>query len=140
MVALAVDTTGAGRFFERGDWQQSFHKNFEELDEAAELLNRDDQSFVFLAEVLFHELRGLPIHQLALGRIGAALGLGGFRGDFLEACVRIQGRFRSTRRDDMRFARESFRPMLEGPLQDAVDDEVRVAADRRCEMGVLIEA
>src|SRR5215469_4431111 len=30
--------------------------------------------------------------------------------------------------------------MRQGPLQEAVDDEVGVPADRRCEMGVLIEA
>ena len=102
MVALAVDTTGAGRFFERGDWQQSFHKNFEELDEAAELLNRDDQSFVFLAEVLFHELRGLPIHEFAFGAVGSALGFRGFGSDFFEASMRIQCGFRAARRGGQR--------------------------------------
>lgn len=93
VVALAVDATGASGFLERADRQQSFHKDLEKLDEAPKLLHGDDQAFVLLAEVVFHELRGLPIHEFALGAVGASLGFRGFRSDLLETTVGIQRGF-----------------------------------------------
>src|SRR6266851_8678050 len=90
MIAFAKDAAGAGEFLECADGKKSFHKNFEEFDKAAELLDRNDQAVVFLAEMLLHELGGFPIHEFALGAIGTAFGFGGFCGDFFEVFVRIE--------------------------------------------------
>ena len=62
MIGFAKNNTGACGFFQGVDGEQAFHKNFEELHEAAVLLHGNDQRVVFLAEMLLHELRGLPIH------------------------------------------------------------------------------
>src|SRR5712664_2365312 len=95
MIAFAKDAAGAGEFLECADGKKSFHKNFEEFDKATELLDGNDQAVVFLAEMLFHELSGLPVHEFALGAIGAALGFGGFCGDFLELPVGVERGFSS---------------------------------------------
>src|SRR5438270_5233541 len=89
MVALAVDAASVRRLFQRADGQQTFHKNFEQLDETTELLRGYDQSLVFFSKMLFHELRGLPIHQFPFGGVGAAFGFGGFRSNLFEASMRI---------------------------------------------------
>src|SRR5580693_1603220 len=73
VVAFAINAAGIRRFFQRVDRQQAFHKNFKEFDETAEFLHGDDQRVIFFAEMLFHVLRGLPIHQFALCAVGAAL-------------------------------------------------------------------
>src|SRR5205085_8665137 len=103
VVALTIDAVSIRGFFQRADGQQSLHENLKKFDEAAELLHRDDQPVVFFSKMLLHELRGLPIHQFALGRIGAALGLGSFRSNVFETSVRIQGGFASARWDDLSF-------------------------------------
>src|SRR5579871_4214987 len=82
MIALAEKAALAGGFFQPVDAHQAFHKYFYQLDEESEFLHGNNQRVIFLAEMAFHELRGLPIHQLAFGAIGAALGFGTFRSDF----------------------------------------------------------
>ena len=49
MVAFAIHAAGVGGFFNRGDGQQAFDENLEELYEAAVFLHGDDQRFVFVA-------------------------------------------------------------------------------------------
>src|SRR6266478_6369663 len=78
VVALAEDAAGAGGLFKGVDGEKAFDENFEELDEAAEFLDRNDQGVVLLAEMVFHELRSFPVHQFAFGTVGAALGFGSF--------------------------------------------------------------
>src|SRR5713226_7131945 len=67
MVVLAIHTPSARSFLQRADWQEPFHKHFEQLHKAAILLHGNDQPFVFIAEVLFHELRSLPVAQFTFG-------------------------------------------------------------------------
>src|SRR5580658_10222803 len=64
VIALAKNNPRARGIFESVYWQQAFDEHFEQLDEAAEFLHRDNQRLVFLAEMRFHELRRLPVHQL----------------------------------------------------------------------------
>ncbi len=78
VIAFAQHATRAGKFFQSADRKKAFDENFEEFDEAAKLLDRNDQAVVFLAEMLLHELSGFPVHEFAFGAIGAALGFGGF--------------------------------------------------------------
>ena len=84
MVAFAIDAAGAGSFFERANRQQPLDEDFEKFDKAAVFLHGDDQAFIFIAEMFFHKLSGLPVAQLAFGRGGTPLGFRGFGGDFLE--------------------------------------------------------
>src|SRR5712692_9481907 len=92
VIALAIDATRVCRFFQGVDGQQPFHEHLEKLDKAPVFLNGDDQRIVFLAQVLFHELRRLPIHQLALGAISSAFGFGSFRRNLLELSMGIERR------------------------------------------------
>src|SRR5258708_30678955 len=141
VIALAKDATGASEFLECADGKKSFYKNFEEFDKAAELLDRNDQPVVFLAEMLLHELSSFPIHEFALGAIGTALGLGGFCGDFFEVFVRVECRFSAMRCRGvhLRTWRHILR-MLARPLQNPMNDEVWLSPNGRSEMCVLIEA
>ena len=95
VVLLSIYAAGARGFFEGVDGQKAFNEDLEEFDKTTEFLHGDDQPVVLLAEMLFHELRGLPVHQFAFGAISAALGFGGFGGHFLELAVRIDHRFGS---------------------------------------------
>ena len=84
MLALVIETARAGKFLEAVNADEPLDENFHEFDEKAEFLDGNNQRVVLLAQVVFHELRGLPFHQLTLGGFGAALGFGAFRGDFIE--------------------------------------------------------
>src|SRR5260370_27171621 len=140
VIALAQHAACAGEFFESVDGKKAFDEDFEEFDKAAELLDGNDQAVVFLAEVLLHELSSFPVHQFALGAIGAALGFGGFRSDFFEVFVRIERGCGAWRGGGVhrRSWRSSVR-MLERPLKNAMNDEVGITPNGRSEMGVLIE-
>src|SRR6202041_994161 len=98
----------------------------------------DDQAFVFLAEMLFHELRGLPVDEFAFGSGGAAFGFGRFGGDFFELRIGIDDIFGFWR--GFRIRRRDFVWMNERPFQRAMHDEIGIAANRRSEMRVLLEA
>src|SRR6266849_1056606 len=78
VIPLAVDAARVGGFFERADRQQALDEDFEKLHETSVFLHGNNQPVVFLAEVLLHELSGFPVHQFALGAVGAALRFGGF--------------------------------------------------------------
>ena len=78
VIAFAKHASRAGKFLQRADGKQAFHKDFEKFDKAAVFLDGNDQAVVFLAEMLFHELSGFPIHEFALGAVGAALRFGSF--------------------------------------------------------------
>src|SRR4029077_286504 len=75
VIVFAIHAAGSHGILEGIDRQQSFDKYLEQFHEAAILLYRDDQALVFIAEMLFHELRGLPIAQFAYRGSGAPLGL-----------------------------------------------------------------
>src|SRR5579875_246834 len=123
MVAFAVTETGAEGLFQAIHGHQAFNKNLDEFHKKAEFLHGNDERVVFLAQMRFHVLDGFPIHQFALGAVGAALGLGGFHGDFLElgftvrACCGIR--------------------IFKGPFEDAMDNQIGITADWRGEMGVF---
>src|SRR2546423_8605242 len=68
----------------RRERHEAFDEHIEQLDEEAELGHADDQSLELFADAIAHELDLLPLHQLALGVVGAALGLAGFVGDLVQ--------------------------------------------------------
>src|SRR5437879_8478876 len=91
--------------------------------------------------MLLHELRGLPVHQFAFGGLGAALGFGGFRGDFFQLGAGIESGIFSNRRPGRRACRSGPRVwMRKSPLENAMDNQIRIAADGRGEVGVFVEA
>src|SRR5208283_939954 len=59
--AFAMHHAGPGRFFERADRQESFDEDLQQLDKAAVFLYGNDERFVLITEMIFHELRGLPV-------------------------------------------------------------------------------
>ncbi len=138
MLAFAMHDARSGGFFQRAERQESFHKNFQQLDEAAIFLHGYDERFVLVAEMIFHELRGLPIFQFAFGGGGAALGLGSFLSDLFEVLVGIESGFGADGRFEI--GRRFFVGMRERPLENAMNDEIGIATNGRSEMGVLIEA
>ncbi len=84
MIAFAKNDTHARCIFQSIDRQQPLDENFEQLDKTPKFLHRNDQRFVFLSEMRFHELCCLPIHQFALGPVGAAFRFRRFRSDLLK--------------------------------------------------------
>ena len=71
VIPFAVKTMGSGLFFQTVQGNETLDKNFHQLDKETKLLHRDDQGFVFIPKMPFHELRGLPIDQLTFGGVGA---------------------------------------------------------------------
>jgi hypothetical protein len=65
VIALAIRAALPRDFLEAIDADQALDEDFDELDEKSELLHGNDQSVVFFTEMAFHELRRLPLHQLA---------------------------------------------------------------------------
>ena len=123
VIALAKHASRAGKFLECADWKKTLHEDFEKLDKTAVFLYGNDQLVVFLAEVLLHELSGFPIHQFALGAIGAALRFGRFCSDFFEVPVRVERGLRPRRSGHMRLRRGwNIMRMIEGPFQNAMHD------------------
>ncbi len=138
VIALAIKTASAGNFVKGIDGDEAFDEDIEEFDEAAVFLHGDDEGIVFVAQVLLHELRGLPGNELALGGGGAALGFGSFGGDFFQMLLRIKSGFDADGRLDVR---GGLRLRIgECPFEDAMNDEIGIAANGRGEMRVLIEA
>src|SRR5712672_3745960 len=88
--------------------------------------------------MFFHKLRGLPIAQLAFGRCGAPFGFGCFSGKLFQLFLAVNHRLRMRR--GMRMQRSAFVWMGECPFERSVNNQVRIAPDRRSEMRVLIEA
>ena len=83
-------------------------------------------------------MRGFPGDEFALGGSGTALGLRGFRGDFLEMLLGVERGFGANHGLDER-GRRGVR-MSDGPFQDAMDDEIGITANGRSEVGVFVEA
>ena len=143
MVALAIDGALSGYFFEAINTDQAFDENFHQFDEETEFLHGNNQRVVFLAETAFHELRGLPFHQFALGGFGAALGFGTFRCDFFELGAAIGSEHRNrfticgagSRR---RCTQRRNRGIIERPFEAAMNDQVGIAPNRRSEMRVFL--
>src|SRR5271156_961411 len=67
MVEVAINASLGRKFFEAIHADEAFHENLHQLDEESEFLHRNNQRIILFAEMAFHELRGLPFHQLALG-------------------------------------------------------------------------
>jgi hypothetical protein len=90
--------------------------------------------------VLFHELRGLPVHQFAFGTGGAALGFRSFRSDLLKIPVGIKSGLGTAGSGGVCIGRRGgIFWMIECPFENAMDDQVRVAADGRSEMRVFVK-
>ena len=88
-VALADDlarvfVVGVAVVDQRVQRDQSFDKQIGELDKESELGDADDQAVEVFADAILHELDLLPLHQLALGFVGAALGVAGLFGDLVK--------------------------------------------------------
>ena len=63
------------------DGDEAFDEEVVELDEEAVFGAGEDGGVEVLADAGLHELDFFPLHELALGFVGAAFGLGGFEGD-----------------------------------------------------------
>jgi len=61
-----------------------FDEQVGEFDEEAELGDAGDQAVEVFAHAVLHELDLLPLHEFALGFVGATLGVAGFLGDVVE--------------------------------------------------------
>jgi len=77
----AVELSEGQRLRERGDGYEAFDEEVVKLDEEAVLGAGEDGRVEVFADAVLHEFDFFPLHQLALGVVGAALGLGGFGGD-----------------------------------------------------------
>jgi hypothetical protein len=138
VVGLAINTAGLRGFFERGDGEQSFDEDVEKFDEAAVFLNGSDEAVVLVAEMLLHELRGLPVDEFAFRGGGAALGFGSLGGNFLKMLLGVERSLGA--KGGLDEGGWLVVRMRDGPFQDAMNDEVRITADGRSEVSVLIEA
>ncbi len=81
---VRVFAPGVAVVAQRVDGDQALDKKVGELDEEAVFGGVEHQGGKFLADAVLHEANLLPLHQLALGLGGAALGLAGFLGDLRE--------------------------------------------------------
>ncbi len=101
---------------------QTFDEMLHELDEQSECGDAGDVAVELVTDLVGHEADFLPLHQLPLGVVGAALALRGVARDFRQ------------------ILRQLLDAVARHPLprlaQRAVDDEVRVSADRRREVRV----
>ena len=108
----------------RRDVHHAFDEVLDELDEQAEGADAGDVALELVADLVGHEPDFLPLHQLALGVVGAALALGRVPRDLRQ----ILGQLRAA-------LLAHAVPRL---AQRAVDDEVRIPADRRREVRVAL--
>src|SRR5215831_186232 len=137
VIVLAIDAAGLDGPFERVDGQQTLHKDVEEFDVAAVFLDRSDEAVVLVAEMLLHELCGLPTDEFALSVGGAAFGFGSFSGNFLEMLLAVERRLANGSLD---VGGRLVFGVRDGPFEDAMNDEVGIAANGRSEVCVLVEA
>ena len=96
-----------------------------ELDVQAERGDAGDVAVELVADLVRHEADLLPLHQLALGVVGAALALGRVARDLRQ----VLGQLRLALLVHAAVARLA---------QRAVDDQVGIAADRRGEVRVAV--
>ena len=129
------------------DGHQALDEEAVELDKAAVLGHAQDHGVKVVADAVLHEFDLLPLHQLALGVVGAALRLAGFIGnlgelDFARAAEPVASeRWISWPLCLRRLSPVAHHPVPLSPggqdrLGDAVDDEVRVAADGRSKVRI----
>ena len=107
----------------RRDVHHALDEVLDQLDEQPERRDAGDVAFEFVADLVRHEADLLPLDQLALRLVGAALP------------------FRRVTRDVGQIFRQLFAPIGVHPAvprftQRTVHDEIRITADRRREMGV----
>ena len=66
------------------DGDEAFDEKVGQFDEEAELGGTDDETVELIADTFFHELNFLPVHEVAFGVVGAALGVAAFGRDVLQ--------------------------------------------------------
>ena len=66
------------------DMDETLHEMLDQLDEEAERRHADHVPAEFIADFVGHEADFLPLHELALSLLGAALSLGGVPCDVRE--------------------------------------------------------
>ena len=71
---------GVAIVIKRVERDQTLDEEIGEFHEEAELGYADDEAIEVFSDAALHEFHFLPLHQTALGFIGAALGLAGFVG------------------------------------------------------------
>src|SRR4029077_6739628 len=63
---------------------QSFDEEVGQFDEETKLGDAGDETLKLPSHAFLHELDLLPLHELAFGVVGAALGLAGLLGDVVK--------------------------------------------------------
>lgn len=79
--------------FEGIDGDETFNEHLGQLDEEAVLHDVDNEAIEIFSQSGFHEFEFFPFHELALGFVGGALGLGGGVGDVMEGFKGETGQF-----------------------------------------------
>src|SRR5579884_178912 len=130
------------------DGDEALDEQIEQLHKQAVLGDADDNRRKFVAEVLFHEPRLLPVHQFALGVRRAPLGKGALFGDGVEIALCNLGNFGCILRRDLAASRApgfrhgSFRlrrrslEVSQQAFQKPVYNQIGIASDRRSEMSI----
>jgi len=138
MFVLPVDAVRSGRIFYRRHREQAFDEHFHQLHETSVLLHRNDEAFIFVPQMLLHELRGLPIAQFTFGGRRSAFRVRSLACQLFEDALRIKGSRSPLCR--MRIGRRASAWIRERPFQCAVNNQIGIPPDGRRKMCVLIEA
>ena len=96
----------------RRDVDHAFDEVLDQLDEQAERRDAGDVALEFIADLVGHELHLLPLQQLALGVVGAALHLRGVARDLRQLLGPL-------------LARSSVEQSVPRRAQRAMDDQIR---------------
>ena len=70
--------------FQGVNGNKALNKELGQFDEEAVFHDVDDEAVKIFSQAGFHELEFFPFHELALGFVGGALGLGGGVGDVMQ--------------------------------------------------------
>ena len=105
------------------DVDHAFDEMLDQLDEQAERRDAGEVALEFIADLVGHELHLLPLQQLALRIVGAALHFRSVAGHLGQLV-------------DPLFARLVGQQGMAGGAQRAVHHQIRIAADRRGEVRI----
>ncbi|MNM71515.1 hypothetical protein D3C81_831830 [compost metagenome] len=124
---------------QRGDVHQAFDVDVGQFDEQTKTSHRGDHARERLAHAILHELALEPVHHVAGRFVGTALAHRALLAELLQGrfVVRIDARFRNGHRTGTANVRGVLLRM-DHAADRPVREQVRVAADRRSEVGVRL--